>query len=994
MSNVPPPPPGFVLMDTPTSGGAIPPPPPGFVLLSDNEPQKRGGLALNTTAGINDALYTVAGAPVDLARGAINLGISGLNKVAGTEVGHIPSDSFMGSDWIADRMGEVHPVLDPQNTEARTMSERIARSTGEGVGYTVAPQVMLGGMARAGAGKAVEAASRFAGTPASVGEAAGTIVSGALAGTGASTATEFTPDKYDPLAAVAGGLTGGLIGAGLAAVPRIGRAAWDAAGDFVAPMTEEGRKRLAGRQLYEAATDPNAVREAIADGADEIIPGSQPTTFQQTGDLGIGGLERGAAARRPDLFAQRRADQNAARLTQLGSLQEQGAPEAVARAVREHLARIDDETQQALNAATQAAQSGARRIGAGASPEAAGSAMRQALEAARATAKEQERALWQAVDPDGTLALGAQGTRQAARSIADDLAFSAKPIEGEEAAIHGVLQQYGDVVPFKELTALQSRLKLEMRSERFANGDSPAYTRLSQLNRAIETDLETAIAGKVAQEADAVARGAIAPEHTAEFRIQQWQDDWFQRQAQARTADADSVAAYGGTGSVAVSRSRGTTSQGGRRPGNPQGDPRLQGDALQPNFDEAALGRLRQARDATLDRVNTFDNKTLGPIRRRPSSNSPYEMPAAAVPERIFNASPSSPEAIRRFRDAVGDEQALPVLQEYAVDRVRAFAMDGDGSINPARLASWRRRHQDALKSFPELDARLSDAGRVSEAVEQVARTRKLRLDDARKGKLGAIMNVDDPADIVNTVGSVYGRNDSLQQMARVRQAVGSDQEALEGLKKSTVDYMMKRFVGNTEVAASGQAGISSDQFQTFLRNNKDALRMAGFTADDLTRMQAIAADLQRSNRSIAGVRIPGGSNTTQDMLAAGEKGMSNLGRLLSVIGAGAGALYNPLAAMAGVMGGQAISAMRRAGLNTVDDLVADALLNPSVARILLSNATSKPDHGIWKALGQYYAQAARTTATKGLAETTERGDAGRSGGQRRALELTVTPRR
>jgi hypothetical protein len=347
-------------------------------------------------------------------------------------------------------------------------------------------------------------------------------------------------------------------------------------------------------------------------------------------------------------------------------------------------------------------------------------------------------------------------------------------------------------------------------------------------------------------------------------------------------------------------------------------------------------------------------------------------MPAGVVPERIFNANSSSPETIRRFRAAVGDEQALGSIQEYAVDRLRAAAMDENGVINPARLAAWRRRHQEALKAFPKLDAKLSDASRASEAVGEVVAARKAKLADAQKGKLGALLNVDDPADIVNTVGSIYGRNDSLQQMARVRSAIRGNREAAEGLKKATVEYMMKRFVGNAEAATGGQAGIRSDQFQSFIRQNKQALRGAGFAESDIATMEAIAADLQRANRSIAGVRIPGGSNTAQDIIASGDRSMSNFGRLLSVIGAGAGATINPLASMAGVMGVQTVSAMRRAGLETVDDLIADALLHPSVARVLLSRAAYRPDQGIWKMLAIHYGRAARVAATIGAERQTD----------------------
>jgi len=965
---IPPPPPGFVLIDG-SGDQAIPPPPPGFEIIPPEEvtaEPKRSGIALNATAGVNDAIYSTLGAPVDLARGAINLGISGYNAATSSDVGHLAPDSFMGKEWIKSLMGDIHPVLDPDNTEATTTSERLARGAGEGVGYTVAPQVALGGASRAIGGKALEAASNFVGKPGSIAAAGKELAAGLGAGVGATGAAELTPDRYDGLAATVGGLGGGIFGAGIAATPMIGRAAWNAGKDFIAPVTEAGRQRLAGQRLAEAATDPAAVRQALDEGVDSLVPGSEPTTFQATGDLGIGNLERGTAARRPDLFAQRRADQNAARVTALGGIQEKGAPEAVTRAVREHLARIDGETQAAVEAATQAAQGRAAAIGAGASPEASGTAMRQALEAARAAAKEKERALWSAVDPDGTLALRTDGTKAASRSIMKELPRSAKPMGGEETAVHAALQHYGEVMPFSELTALQSRVKAEMRAERLANGESPAYRRMTQLNQAIEKDLDTAIAGKVAQEAEAVAAGRMDPEQTTAFLIQQWQDDRLNRQAQARASNAGSAGSYGGGGSFAFPGPRGASSQTGRNVGYPPGNPRLPGDALQPNFDEGALGRLREARDATKSRVETFDNRTLGPIRRRPGTTSPYDMPAGVVPERIFHAGSASPEAIRRFRAAVGNEQALRSIQEYAVDRVRAAAMNQDGTINPGRLAAWRRRHQEALSAFPELDAKLADASRASEAIGEVVAARKASLAEAQKGKLGALLNVDDPADIVNTVGSVYNRNDSLQQMARLRAAIRGNQEAAEGLKKATVEYMMQRFIGNAEVATSGQAGIRSDQFQSFIWQNNQALRAAGFSKDDVAIMEAIAADLQRANRSIAGVRIPGGSNTAQDAIAAGNRSMSNLGRLLSVIGAGAGATIGPLTSMAGVMGGQAVSAMRRGGLETVDDLVADALLHPGVARLLLTKTQSRPDEGVWKALATHYSRAARVAATIG----------------------------
>lgn len=67
----------------------------------DDQPKKASGIARNITAGLNEGIYSVLGAPVDLARGAINLGVRGINYAAGTSIPTIPSDSFGGSQSIA-----------------------------------------------------------------------------------------------------------------------------------------------------------------------------------------------------------------------------------------------------------------------------------------------------------------------------------------------------------------------------------------------------------------------------------------------------------------------------------------------------------------------------------------------------------------------------------------------------------------------------------------------------------------------------------------------------------------------------------------------------------------------------------------------------------------------------------------------------------------------------------------------------------------------------
>lgn len=1059
------------------------------------------GVALNATAGVNEGIYNTLGAPVDFSRWLLNKGIEGGNYLFDGEMPTIPTDSFGGSESISSMFGAVG-VPEPKDVVAATPGERIARGAGQGVGYTVGPGALVGGASRAGAltGKALDLANKTLGTGSTVGELAGNTLVGATSGAGAEAAMEAAPEEYDALAGVGGGLAGGVGGAVVSAIPAMVRGGARVVSDAVAPLHQSGRERLAAQQIADEATNVGAVKASLADQADELVPGSQPTTFQLTGDMGLGGMERGAAAKRPDLFNERRADQNVARRTAMEGVQAEGAPETVAKAARQFVKTVQDQAQAAYDdvatratstaddtiakantnadavaaqaradldnavslaqanadTMTEAARSEAERniaqlrqqadqaaelarqtadsLGAGSTPTGAGETMRSSLEEARAAAKATERALWGAVDPDGTLALPAQNTRQRAASVISELPQSAKPPTGEEAAIFDAARTYGDVIPFNELTALQSRIKAELRAERLANGESPAYRRLSQLNAATEADIEAAVAGKMDMEAQAVARGEMAENQTLASMLQGKVDDWRSARA-ARTGSQDDgagfVPASGGRADT-VSSDGGAGRQAFRGPRLAEGNSGVSGTSLDPNFDAGAADRLKAARSATRERVETFDNKTLGAVRKRPSSSGPYDMAAESVPNRIFYPRPESATAIEKYRKAVGKDVADQQIEAYAIDRLRKAGLRDDGTLDAKTLATFRRGHADALRTMPELDAKLANvetasramaetgdaltsgakaitkdaeglASRASasvsrmskdaeaeaaarikaaqaeantlskeasstagKAISEAAKRQKETVDEVQRSRLGQLMNLDDPQDVTRNIGGIFSRQDAMKEMRKLRNAVGDDAEAKQGLRKAIVDHVTGKFVGNTEAGTSGESLIKSDQFQTFMKNHSRTLEAAGFTKDEIKTMEAIAADLRRANRSITAVKNPGGSNTAQDALQVqkGDRASTVLARVLMAGGAGAGYLQSGgVGALAGALGAKVVSGMRAAGLESVDDIVADALLNPERARILLSKMPVRPDQGALDTLAKSYRKSAQATA-------------------------------
>lgn len=944
-----------------------------------------GGLWNNATAGVNDMIYSTLGAPVDAATWAVNKGVQGINAVTGAELPQARTNLPGSSRWLAGA-GEALGVNDPAKVQATSTEEKLARAAGAGVGGMIAPEAVLGTLNRAGmVGEgAMNMLGSIFGRSASVGDVATNAAVGAAAGVGGQMAGQVVPEPWKPLAETAGNLVGGAAGAGAIAAGRGAAQLPQAWRDFrLSDPAAQGA--TAGRRLWDAASDPYAAREAI-DAANtsktvgmptepgamprNLVAGSEPTTFQLTGDMGLGVLERASDSRFPAAFLERQADQNAARVGALRGIQPQGAPEQVVQSLRHNLAALDEATGQAVTGATNAAREAAGRLGGEGTPEGYGTGIRQNIMDARGVAKERERALWRAVDPNGDLNLHGTGTREAARSIVKGLEKSAAPLAGEERAAIATALRYPDVVPFREMTALRSRVSDAMRQEMVTNGQTRVYARLSQLRGAIERDIENAVASKAAMEQQAVQAGAMSEQDTmAAMLAQRANEHEASRQAEAGRSHAVGNGAAEPAQPSQLSQGAGGAGQARGRFGPDARDQGVQSpglfDDLIPNFDEGAAGRLKAASAATQQRAQTFDAGRVGAVTKRSGASGPFQTEASVVPGRFFLPGPRGFEAMQALRNAA--PEALPQIRDYAISTLRKAAESPlDGTLDPAKVQAWRQKHADALRAVPEVDRMLADPVQASETMARLAAERKAQLDAFEQGAVARLLNLDDPADVTRTIGGIFSRQDAVQQMNRLARETAGNPEARQGLRKAVADYINLRFIGNTEGATSQEKLIRSDRFQEFVKLSASALRQV-FGDDEVRTLAAIAEDLSRSNRT---AKLPGRSNTVQDLLAVGQAGgaQSWLSRLLSPgalasAGAAAGSMASGgLGAAVGAGGGahlgRIIEAMRQAGLASVDDIVKDAMLNPDRARALLAKVSDAPTPQEALSLAQVYMRA------------------------------------
>ncbi|MEP9368653.1 hypothetical protein [Xanthobacter sp. VNH20] len=915
------------------------------------------GMWNNLTAGLNDAIYSVAGAPVDAATWVVNRGIHGINALTGSE---LPDARGFGGSRSLARAGASLGVNDPAQVQANSMEEKLARAAGAGIGGMLAPEAALGVLGRAGVvGEgAMNAAAPFIGRSGSVSDVAVNAGVGAAAGVGGQMAGNVVPEPWKPLAETAGNLVGGGLGAGALAGARGLAQAPQAWRDFrmADPATQEA---AAGRRLADAATDPSAARAALDTAHWELVRGSQPTTFQMTGDMGIGGLERASASQFPAEFNARRAEQNAARVGALEGIQPAGAPEQVVQVLRQNLSNLDLSLGKTVDDAMKAAQAATDKLGGTGTPEGYGLRIRQQVAEARQAVKAREDALWDAVDPNGSLNLNVTDTRQTARDIVKSLEKSAKPFGGEEAGSLGIALQYPDVITFREMVALRRRVNDALTDELSKHGKNVVYGRLSRLRGAIERDIEGAVAAKADLEQRAVQAGAMSEMDTMAAALQRRVDDWRTNQATAEAGRSDAAGAgIVGTASAAlVPPGSGGAGQARGRSSNTSRDQGVQGaglfpENLVPNFDEGAAGRLKDASAATKQRSRTYDEGPVGETLRGAASDH-YTLPAGVVPGRFFRPGPRGFEAMQDLKNAYPG--AMAQIGSYAIATLRRDAMLPDGTLDPSKVQRWRQTHADALRAIPEIDKMVADPIKASETLARLAALRKEQIDSFQKGAVGRLLNLDDPADVTRTIGGIFSRQDQVQQMARLARETAGNQQAREGLRKAVADYIATRFVGNIEGGTSNVDLMRSDAFQQFLRQSAPALKHV-LSGEEMAGLHAIAADLKRANRSLTAVKIPGQSNTVQDALATAKSGtdaQSWLSRLLSPGAlAGAGAAAGSVvggglgAAAGGGLGahfGRVIEALRKSGLQSVDEIVRDALLNPDRARALLAKVSDRP---------------------------------------------------
>jgi hypothetical protein len=235
--------------------------------------------------------------------------------------------------------------------------------------------------------------------------------------------------------------------------------------------------------------------------------------------------------------------------------------------------------------------------------------------------------------------------------------------------------------------------------------------------------------------------------------------------------------------------------------------------------------------------------------------------------------------------------------------------------------------------------------------LEEAALNREAAKAEAEAGEAAKLLGLTEPQDVVRTVGSILGRRSAASDMKRLAADLRGNPEAIAGLRQAVVDHVLTKYIGNTEVATSGVAQIKADQYQTFVKANREALLQV-FKPEEVARLEKVAEDLMRAKRSETAVKMPASPGTAQDLLAA-SKGQPTtvLGVILQGAGAAVGAvLQGPVGAAVGSAAATLIQGLRLSGVERIEQLVTKAMLEPKVARALLQKVPRNPPKNLVRA--------------------------------------------
>lgn len=881
--------------------------------------------------GLADAL----GAPVDLLTLALNGIAKGMDLGAGVFGGSMPyriKEPVGGSDWIANVASGANSAVGGTVVPPEAVSPGV-RTAGELARGAGAALPMSMGLASAPVQEAAAAlkggniASRTAQglTKPYASGAGATIARDAVAGAGAGGAAgaydEYAPDavkdsSFGPIAKMLLALAGGVGGVGLESVveggltgaKNLGRNMVFGKGDPNAPVSPATGQPYSRTEMDQAARIAQAmptnkaqtlanIEQGQKDFGEFARPSEMPTTGMLADDIGMASYENVLRNRNPVAFIER----DNARKALAASKVDQTAPaDAEGRNFTNEATRQYDET---LNTArkgvsdAEAAQAAAKNDVASQNADLeayrarqpqASAAMAEDFNAARAEARGQKNAAYDAVPDAAPVENGREFLGEAVKRIDAEMPQMERAAGGAYADIAGrVRGRLADEAPitYGDLKALRAQISEARKAAVSASGQSAAGSgadvqRLDQLGQVVNHMTDQ-----------------INPE-AARFYREEYAPRFKEGRAGEYGANVDRAVRTGGESSAT-------------RPSE---------------FGDKFLRKPEDA--ASLKRA-------MEPL---PAGNEQPRLPGVAG-ESASAPSGLNPENVRDWM--LGDLAKSGVLTNNAEIRYDKFRQ-------------WADRNRGVIDQFPDLAnevngelARAQRGGALSKQLAADVASAKQNMQNTEQGLRRSVLHLADGRvfNPENAVGNIMGSGDPEKRMTEMVAHLKGNQDALDGLKAATRDWI-KQKAGTTSaiVGEGGTREISRANLDKLFNQNEATLSKL-YSPEEMNVLRQAHKLLDAGAK--LNVRATSGSNTADKMMAQQNATFDQNKRLLEAA----------LSVKYGVLVGGGIIRKINMFLQTLpdkkaglEDILFQMQFDPELAKHLLTRTVKDVDSPAWNA--------------------------------------------
>jgi hypothetical protein len=268
-------------------------------------------------------------------------------------------------------------------------------------------------------------------------------------------------------------------------------------------------------------------------------------------------------------------------------------------------------------------------------------------------------------------------------------------------------------------------------------------------------------------------------------------------------------------------------------------------------------------------------------------------------------------------------EDAAEALKDYAYRDLADFATDPNtGKLNSTKFSSWFKSRQEALSEFPELKRDLFNIKTAQKKVDELSKVSGYFDGDPEK-----------------TMQRVLTSKNPRGEMDKVRRLVQDDPEALNGLKQGFwTDAMEKAKTRRLDIG--GEQMLNPAAIRDHMKKYSsiyDRLYEPQEKAN-LEKVQKAYETIMRSDKTPLGT----GSDTAENMNIAAS------------LAAWAGTKIIPGAGTSLFLMGSIRKAVNGIGKGSRKALLEQALINPEIAKDLISLSKGGPGKAVMKRLNAH----------------------------------------